>query len=407
MADARARVLILGAGFGGLFAALRAHRTLRGVAEITLLDRNDHFLFTPLLHQVVSGTLQPHHVARPLRRLLPRGARCVRATVTGVDLASRHVETDVGTLSYDFLVLALGGVPNFYGLTSAEQHALPFKWLPDALRLRSHIERKFAEAADDAGRAPDLLRTVVTGAGCTGVELITELHDWMRGPLLRRHRVPAHAVTFVLAEALDHLLCPMDPRLMRSAVRQLVTRNIGVRLAHYVAEVAPHGVRLRAAGGEETEMACGTAVWTAGIKAHPVTAALAVPLGPGGRVHVTETLQIPGHPEVLALGDCAACPDPGAGILPATAQVAVQQAAAAARTLGALLAGRQAEPFRFRRKGEVVAFGRLGAFAEVFGFGIMGLPAWLVARTIHLARLPDWGDRIAVAWEWAKDLVKG
>ncbi|MGH2403921.1 MAG: ribose 5-phosphate isomerase B [bacterium] len=403
-----AKILILGAGFGGLFAALGAHRALRDSAEITLIDRNDYFLFTPLLHEVVSGTLRPHHVARPLARLLPRGLRFVRATVEGVDLADRRVETDAGALPYDFLVLALGGVPNFFGQASVERNALPFKWLPDALRLRAQIEQRFAEAERDARRAPELLRTIIAGAGCTGVELVTELYDWMRGPMLRQHRrVRAEAVTFVLAEALDHLLCPMDPRLMRAAVRQLVTRHIEMRLAHYVTEVAPGSVRFRTPSGEEAEMPCGTAIWTAGIKAHPVVAALAVPKGSGGRVQVSQTLQIPGYPEVLVLGDCAACPEPGGAILPATAQVAVQQAAVTPRILRALLAGREPAPFRFRRKGEVVALGRLGALAEVFGFGIMGLPGWLIARTIHLARLPDWGDRVAVAWEWAKDLVRG
>lgn len=406
MESTKTRILILGAGFGGLFTALHAHRALGRRADITLVDRNDYFLFTPLLYQVVTGTLRPHHVARPLARLLPRGLRCVRADVKGVDLDGRRVETDTGALPYDFLVLALGGVPHFYGLDSAERDAIPFKWLPDALRLRSHIEGRFAEAERDVRSAPDLLRTVVTGAGCTGVELVTELFDWMRGPLLRRFPgVRTETVALVLAETLDHLLCPMDPRLMRAAVRRLLARHIDVRLGHAVIEVGPRWVRVRTPAGQETQISSGTVVWTAGIKASPVLTGLPVAFAPGGRVQVTGTLQIPGHPEVLGIGDLAACPDGTGGIVPVTAQVAVQQAAAAGKALDALLNDAQPQPFRYRRKGEILGLGRAGAVAEAFGFRLMGYPAWLLARTIHLVRLPDWGDRVAVAWEWAKDAL--
>lgn len=399
-------MLILGAGFGGLYTALQMHRLLGSRAEITLLDRNDYFLFTPLLFQAVSGTLKTHHVARPLARLLPPGIRFIQTTVHGVDLIGRRVDTDAGALSYDFIVLALGGVPNFYGMASAERHALPFKRLGDVDRLRSHIQHRFAEAERHARRAADLLRTVVTGAGCTGVELIAELHDWLRGPLLRQFPgVRNETVELVLAEALDHLLCPMDPQLMRLAVRKLLERQIDVRLGTFVTEVGDGWLQVRTPSGEQKQIPCGTIVWTAGIKANPVVSNLGVPSESGGRIQVSSTLQILAHPEALAIGDLAACPDPQGGILPATAQVAVQQAPAAARVLYALIAGQEPKHFRYKRKGEVVGLGRMGALAEVFGFKLMGLPAWLIARTIHLARLPDWGDRISVAWEWAKDAL--
>lgn len=402
-----ANILVLGAGFGGLYTALQAHQNLRDRAAITVLDRNDHFLFTPLLFQVAGGTLEARHVARPLAKLLPRPIRFVQTTVQGINLECRHVETNTGAFPYDFLVLALGGVPNFYGIASAEQHALPFKWLPDVERLRAHIERRFADAERSPQRAPDLLRFVVTGAGCTGVELIAELHDWMRGPLLRQYPgVRGEAVQLVLAEALDHLLCPMEPRLMRAALRKLLTRKIDVRLGNLVTDVGLDWLRLQPPQGDEIQIACGGLVWTAGIQAPPLVAELPVPHGPAGRVHVSPTMQIPGYPEVLAVGDLAACPDPRDTYLPATAQVAVQQGPAAARVLAALVQGKEPIPFRYRRKGEVVGLGRMGALAEAFGFPLMGLPAWLFARTVHLARLPDWGDRVAVAWAWAKQELR-
>lgn len=406
MAGAPARILILGAGFGGLYTALQAHRLLHGRAEITLIDRNDYFLYTPLLFQVVGGTLEPHHVARPLRSLLPTELRFVQTTVRGVDLTQRRVETETGTLGYDFLVLALGGVPNFYGMASAARHALPFKWLPDVFRLRTHVAARFAQARADPSHAHDLLRTAVIGAGCTGVELVAELHDWMHGPLTQAHPdLPPDAVELVLAEALDHLLCPMDPRLMRAAVRTLLDRRVDVRLATVVREVGPDWVQVRDPSGEHRRIACGTVVWTAGMQANPVIADLPIPHASAGRLAVTETLQLAGHPDVVVLGDLAACADPHGGILPATAQVGVQQAPAAARTLSALIAGTEPPPFRYKRKGEVVGLGRTGALVEAFGVRFMGLPAWLIGRTIHLARVPDWGDRVSVAWQWAKEVL--
>lgn len=402
-----ARILVLGAGFGGLYTALLAHRALGRGAEVTVVDRNKYFLFTPLLYQIVTGALAPRHIARPLTRLLRRNVQFRQTAVRAIDFVGRRVETEQGPLAYDFLVIALGGVPNFYGLRSVEEYAFPFKGLPDALRLRAHIERRFGEARADPRPARDRLRVLVAGAGCTGVELATELHDWMRGPLCRRYPgVPDDEISVILAEALDHLLCPADPDLMRAAVRSLVERAIDVRFGHTVTDVGPDYVRVRTTAGE-AEIAVGTVVWTAGIKGHPVLAGLPIAYAPDGRINVSATLQVPEYPEVLVLGDAAACPDQGERLVPATAQVALQQAPAAARVLAALLAGRQPEPFRYRRKGEVLGLGRMGAVAEAFGFKFVGLPAWLISRAIHLARLPDWGDRVAVAWEWAKDLVQG
>ncbi|MGQ0568332.1 MAG: NAD(P)/FAD-dependent oxidoreductase [Armatimonadota bacterium] len=403
---AKPRIIILGAGFGGLFAALAAQRALRGRGEIILVDRNDYFLFSPLLPQIVSATLQPHHLARPLATLLPREVRFVQHEVRHVDLTRRTVEAGAGTLAYDFLVLALGSVPNFHGVPSIERHALPFKWLPHALALRTHIERRFADAERAPDRARDLLRTVIAGAGCTGVELITELHDWMRGPLRRQFPgVPPDAVSFTLAEALDHLLCPMDPGLMRAAVQQLLTRHIDLRLAAPIVDADDGSLTLRPRDEQPARIAAGTVVWTAGVRAHPVAADIDVQGAPGGRIRVLDTLQVPAHPEVLAVGDIAACPDGSNAILPMTAQVAMQQAPAVARTLAALIEGRQPKPFRFTRKGEIVGLGRTGALAEVYGLQLAGLPAWLLWRAVHLTRIPYWGDRVAVAWEWAKNTL--
>jgi len=401
-----ARVCILGAGFGGLFTALQTARLLGDRAAITLVDRNDYFLYTPLLFQVAGGTLRPEHVARPLSRLLSPRIQFIQTAVRAIDLGGHTVETDSGPLEYEYLVIALGGVPNYFGIASAEQHALRFKWLSDVAHLRAHVEARFRQAAQDPTRAGDLLRTVITGAGCTGVELAAELHDWMYGPLARAHpSVPESAIELTIAEALDHLLCPMDPGLRRAALLRLTERRITVQLSSLVSDIGPDWIEYRS-GGAATRVPCGTVVWTAGIKASPIVSGLPVASGPNGRIVVSATLQIPVHPEVLALGDLAACTDPTGGVLPTTAQVAVQQAPAAARTLAALITGGDPHPFRYRRKGEVVGLGRTGALVEAFGLKLVGLPAWLVGRVIHLSRLPDWGDRVAVAWEWARDALR-
>lgn len=389
--DVAARVVVLGGGFGGLFAAVAASRGLRGRAQLVLVDRHDAFLFTPLLYDVVTGRLSPHHVARPLRRLLPPSVEFVQATVEEVDLHRRTVRTDRGPLRYDFLVLAVGSVPNFYRVPGAQEHALPFKSLGDALRLR---ERVLGAVGRGAGGA---VRVAVVGAGCTGVELSVALHDWTR-------RLGGAQVA--LLEAMPRLLCPMDPRLMRATVDALRSRDIEVHLGAVVEEVRGEGVVVRR--GEARELVpADLVVWTAGVQASPLAKELPVEHGPGGRVRVGATLQLPSFPEVVALGDVAACPDGAGGYLPATAQVAVQQAAAAGRALQALVEGRTPGPFRYRRRGEVLGLGRMGAVVEAFGLRLVGFPAWLVASLVHLVRLPDWGDRAAVAWEWAKDAVAG
>lgn len=397
-----AKILILGGGFGGLYTALAARRRLGGGAEITLVDRNDHFLYTPLLHQIVSGTLQPSHLARPLSRLLPKSVKFVQATAHEVDLDQRAVETDAGRLPYDYLVVALGSVPNFYGMGSVQEHAFQFKWLPDALRLRAHVLDRFKQAADDPTRARELLRTVITGAGCTGIELVTELHDWMTGSLLRQFpQVPKDAVHLLLVEALDTLLCPMDPVLMKRAAQELLSREIDAQMGTTVRDVGPDWVRLRH-GEDEQEVSSGTVVWAAGIKPNPLLAVLPIEFDLRGRIIVNESFQIEEYPEALAIGDIAAFPDLERGSLPPTAQVAVQQAPVAAKVLKALIEGREPEAFRYKRLGEVVDLGHSSALTDAFGSRFTGMPGWLLGRTIHLGKLPDWGDRASVAWEWAK-----
>jgi NADH dehydrogenase len=398
----KAKILVLGGGFGGLYAALEARKSLNGQAEITLVDRNDYFLFTPLLHQIVSATLQPHHITEPFRKLLPPDVGFVRTDVRSVDFDRRTAETVAGPLAYDFLVIALGSVPNFYGIESAEKNAFPFKGLPDALRLRARLLDQYSKAAANPERAPDLIRTVVTGAGCTGIELVAEIHDWMHGPARSLFPgVPPEAASLVLAEALDHLLCPMDPGLQQAAVRQLLSREIDIQLKTAVREVEPHAA-LIAENGETTRIPTDTVIWAAGIKPSPFINGLSVAKDRRGRIQVSETLQIPEHPEVLAIGDIAACPDPKREFVPPTAQAAVQQAPVAARNIAALVKGRDPRPFRYKNKGEVVDIGHTVTLTEAFGVKFTGLPAWLLGRTLHLARLPDWGDRTTVALEWAK-----
>jgi len=399
------RILVLGGGFGGLYTALETHRRLGGRVQITVVDRTGSFLFTPLIYQVVSGILGVRHVSRPLSQLLPKAVKTVRASVLKVDLDARRVETDLGPMEYDLLVLALGSVPHYYGIPFAEQHALTFKWLPDAERLRAHIMARFAEAEALPHMSRALLKTVVVGAGCTGVELAAELHDWIYGTLLSRFpRADESAVSLDLVEAMSQMPCPADPELRKAAARQLLSRRLSIRLGTVVEAINRGHVRLRTNGNVYQEP-YGTAVWAAGVRPSPIAATLPLERDPGGRIRVTETLQVPGRPEVLVVGDMAACPDPSGGVVPATAQAAFQEGPAAARTLAALVGGRTPPPFRYKRKGEVLHMGRSGAIGEVYGVRLTGLPAWLAWRTLNLLRLPDWGDRASVALEWAKDAI--
>ncbi len=398
------RIVILGAGFGGLFTALELERRLRKETglEIRLLDARNFHLFSPMLHEVTSAIIEPRHVVWPIRALSSKKRLTFETREVGsIDLEGRKVLTNHGEVEYDYLVIALGSVTNYFGVRGAEEKTFAFKTLRDAVRLRNHILEMFERA--DLERDPDrrrrLLTFVLVGAGCTGVELGTELHDLARKTLVRHypHLVDGREVRIVLAEATGRIIPCVSERLADLALEKLKQKGIEVRLHSPVVRVTDGGIELEDGEVVPTE----TIIWTAGVKANPIVEGLPVEKDKLGRVIVDEYLELRAFSGVFAIGDCAHYWVPRLNAaLPPTAQVAIQQAHCVAGNIASDLRGQGKEPFVYRHRGDLVSLGAGDGVGEIAGLAFSGLPAWLLWRSVFLVKLFGWKNRIRVALDW-------
>ena len=387
----------MGAGFGGLWAA----RALEGLdADVLLVDRNNYHTFFPLLYQVAASELGPAEIAYPIRSIL-RKTRNVRfrvADVGRVDLAAKEVVTEDARLQFDYLILALGSEPNFFGVEGAQEHAFPLRWMSQAIPLRHHVLSCFERAArtSDPEERRSLLTFAVVGGGATGVEFSGALAELIYGPLLADFpQLSTDEVAVTLLEGGDRLLAGMPQHLATYAVHRLGLRSVLTRLGTSVARVTEHGVTL----ADGSEIAAETVVWTAGVMGDPRVAEWGLPVGRGGRVTVEPTLQVPGHPDVFVVGDLAYFEHNGRPG-PQVAPVAIQQARTAAANVVRLCAGRDPEPFLFKDPGMLAVIGRNAAVAVLFGRSFKGLPAWLLWLFIHIAKLIGFRNRLLVLVNW-------
>lgn len=401
-AATRPKVVVVGAGFGGLWAA----RTLaRRPVDVTLVDRNNYHTFFPLLYQVAAAELVPTDIAYPVRSIFRRAPNvAVRlAEMTGLDLERRIVRTTRGELPYDALVLALGSEASFFGVEGAAEHAFPLRWMSDAVPLRHHVLTRFEAALTAEG--PDrarLLTFAVVGGGPTGIEYAGALSELVHGPLLRDFPgIGSEEVRIVLLEGGPRLLATMPERLARYALERLGRRNVEVRLGTFVEAVEPCAVRI--AGGERLETE--TVVWTAGIQGEPRVRAWGLPVVRGGRVPVDETLAVEGRPDVYVVGDLAYREDLDGTPLPQVAQVAIQQGRHAAKSVLLRAGGREARPFRYRDPGMLAVIGRNAAVAYVFGRAFRGRTAWLLWLGIHITWLVGFRNRALVLLNWGWNYV--
>jgi NADH:ubiquinone reductase (H+-translocating) len=395
----RPRVVIVGAGFGGLWAA----RTLaKREADVTLIDRNNYHTFFPLLYQVAAAELVPTDIAHPIRSIFRRAPNIqVRMSeMTGLDLEARVVRTDSGDLPFDALVLALGSEPAFFGVEGAEQHAYPLRWMNDAIPLRHHVLTRFEVAQNaDAERRGRLLTFVVVGGGPTGVEYAGALSELVHGPLLRDFPwVRSEDVAIELIEAGPSLLSGMPDPLARFAQERLARRKVRVRLGVAVQSVSSDCVRL----SDGTRLPTDTVVWTAGVRGEPRMAAWGLPVARGGRVPVTPSLELADHEGVYVIGDLAYLEDGAGRPLPQVAQVAIQQGRRAAHNILLRARGEEPHPFVYRDPGMLAVIGRNAAVAHVFGRTFKGWLAWLLWLAIHITWLIGFRNRalVLVNWGW-------
>ncbi|HEY7204663.1 MAG TPA: NAD(P)/FAD-dependent oxidoreductase [Methylomirabilota bacterium] len=394
----RPHVVIVGGGFGGLYAAWGlARRRVR----VTLLDRRNHHLFQPLLYQVATAALNPADIATPLRAILRKAANVtvLLAEVQSVDLADRRLILDEGEMRYDALVLAAGAGHSYFGHDDWEPLAPSLKTLEDALEIRRRVllAYELAERERDATEQRALLTSVVVGGGPTGVELAGALAEISRETIARDFRVidPTQA-RIVLVEGGARILAGFPEPLSERAREALTRIGVEVRTGAMVTRVTPDAVWL---GGEQIRAR--TVLWAAGVAASPLTRSLGVPLDRAGRVLVEGDLSIPGHPEAFAIGDMATRPDENGQPLPGLAPVAIQQGRAAAANVLRRLAGEPTRPFRYRDKGTMATIGRAAAVAVIGPLRLSGLPAWLAWLFVHIMFLIGFRNRFLVLFQWA------
>lgn len=400
MSSTRPRVVIVGAGFGGLTAA----RALAGSpAEVVLVDRNNYHTFLPLLYQVAAAELEAEEIGYPVRSILRRlpDVRFVMAEVQGLDLARRVLETDGPGLTYDYLLLAPGSTPNFFGVEGAGRHAFPLYSLEQALALRNHILRCFEQAVQepDPVARRQALTFVIVGGGATGVEFAGALTELIHGPLSKDYpTLDIEQVQVVLLEATDSLLPVLPDRLRDYAHNRLRRMGVEVRLQATVARITPQAVVLQ----DGSTLPTATVVWTAGVRGNPQVPAWGLPTAQGGRVPVLPTLQVPGHPNVYVIGDLAYLEEEGRPV-PMVAPAAIQQGKRAAQNLLAQMAGKEPRPFHYQDLGTMVTIGRNAAVVRVGGRQMTGFLAWAAWLTVHLVRLIGFRNRLFVLLNWAWD----
>ncbi len=400
----RPRVLILGGGFGGLHLVRHLERRLgRGEADVALVDRSNYSLFTPLLYQVATGELPPHAVAYPLRVPLARaGFRFVRTEVEAIDVEAHAVRTADGDLAYDVLVVALGSETNDYGIPGVAEHAVSLKWMEDGRSVRHRILSTFEAAAIErsAERRREMLSFVVAGAGPVGVELSASMRDLidhtLRGiyPTIDVRREPS----ITLVDGADRILPAMDARLAAIAARRLDRLGVRMLVRTVVSEIGPTSVRTK----DGRTLPAHTAIWAAGVRSIPVVAQAALPHDAHGRIVADAFFRAGGRDDVLAFGDAAHVEHDGKA-LPQLAQVAVLEAPAVAENVARLLRREPLRPYRYRRKGDLIALGRTSAAAELVRpvhVVLSGLPAWTVWRTNYLIQLVGVRNRGTLLVEW-------
>ncbi len=409
------RVVVVGGGFGGLFAV----RALREAGvEVTLVDRHNFHLFQPLAYQVATGALSAAEIASPLRAILKgqRNVRVLLAEVTGFDLARQEVMLDRlpnggrhDTLAYDTLVVAGGSRYSYFGHDDWHRFAPELKSLEGALDIRSRILGAFeaAEVEDDPDRRRSWLTFVVVGAGPTGVEMAGQIAELARDTLRRDyHAVDTRTARVLLVEAADRVLTSFPQSLSHSAERALEHLGVTPLLGHLVVEIGAESVGIQAPNGEVERIDARTVIWAAGVTASELAGTLARNAGIEtdrvGRVPVEFDLTLPGHPEVLAIGDMVTMklPDGTTAPLPGVAPVAMQQGRYAARLIRDRLEGRSTPPFAYVDKGNLATIGRSKAVADIKGIRVAGFPAWVLWLVVHLFYLIGFQNRLLVILRW-------
>ncbi|HET6821832.1 MAG TPA: NAD(P)/FAD-dependent oxidoreductase [Anaerolineales bacterium] len=396
-------VVILGAGFGGLNAA---RQLAKAPVRITLIDRQNYHLFQPLLYQVAIARLLPSEIAYPLRTIYRRQKNLTfqMGEVTGINFDQRYVKLDGSIIAYDYLIIAVGAETNFFGMQAIQENSFQLKDIQSAIQTRNHLLKMFEQASREADpeKRRSLLTFVVVGGGPTGVETAGALAELISQVMVKDYpSLDLREARVVLLEANDHLITAY-PHELRHATFDLLYRKrvdilLNARLADYNGEI----VTLK----DDRQIPAHTLIWTAGVKAAEVVESLHVERAGAGRVKVEPTLQVPGYPEVLVIGDAAFLPDENGQPLPMLSTVAIQQGNHAAENIRRIIDGRQLKPFHYKDPGLLATIGHNAAVARIWGVSFSGFIAWVIWVFLHIYRLIGFRNRLLVFVNWTWDYL--
>jgi NADH dehydrogenase len=405
----RPHIVIIGAGFGGVYVARAlAPYVKSGMIDVTIINRTNHFLFTPLLHEVATGGLSPTSVTEPLREIFAGTyIQVAQGEVKFIDTSKKKIGLGVCEIQYDYVVMATGAGSNFYGITGAEEHTLPLKNLSDAVRIRSAIIDTFERACllKDPVQRAKMLSFVVVGGGATGVEVAGELVEFVFSTARRYYQgkndCTAKDISVTLINSEKDILNLFHPNLREKARKVLSKKGVQFRLGVRVKAV--YGDRVELGGGELVD--AGVVIWTAGVKSSLPEFKDEKPLLVSGRILVDSKLRVSGLEDSFVLGDSSAFVDNALGEpIPMFAQVTVAQAKVVAKNLMALIRGEELIDFKFRRKGDLISVGQWFALGDIFGIRMSGRFTWWLWRTVYLFKFISWRKRFKIAFEWTINL---
>jgi NADH dehydrogenase len=403
MPEQRQKVVIVGAGFGGIEAA---RALAKAPVEVTIVDKQNHHCFQPLLYQVATAALSPADVAWPIRRIFRRQANAtvLMASVLGVDTARRVLHTDQIDLPYDYLVLATGAAHSYFGHDAWAEAAPGLKRIEDATRIRRRILIAFerAELATDEKERRRLLTFVIVGAGATGVEMAGAISEVARQTLaMDFRRIDPRTARIVLIEAGPRAMPTLPENLSEYVRRTLAAKGIEV-----MTETRVTGCDMRGVDLDHGRIDAGTIIWAAGVVASPAAQWLGAEHDRAGRVQVAPDLSVPGHAEIFAVGDTAAATSPDGRPIPGIAPAAKQMGRYVGRLIAARIAGTaSSQPFRYRHQGDLATVGRHAAVVKLGRMELTGFLGWLFWSVVHIFFLVEVRDRFIVAFTWAWDYI--
>ena len=396
------KVVIIGAGFGGLWAA---RYLANQPVDVLVIDHNNYHTFLALLYRVAAAELEAEDIAYPVRSVFWNTPNIdfVLAHARRIDLQNRSIETDSETVFYDYLILATGSITHSFGIQGVDDNAFFLKTLEEAVALKNHIICCFEAAAreTDETRKRSLITFVIAGGGATGVEYAGALSELISGPLIKDYpTIDFSMARIILLEAADKLVANMPERVSLYTLEKLKKMGVEVRLGAKVAQVTPGAVIMK----DNDNIFAKTAVWTAGVRGEPLAGISGIPVTTNGRVTVSDTLQVHHHPEIYVIGDLASINEKER-VLPMVAQVAIQSGITSAQNILRQVDGEEPQPFHYSDRGSMITIGRKAAGVAIGSRTFIGFFAWIIWLVIHLFNLIGFRNRVMVLTNWSWDYL--